>query len=462
MNTLPDCTTRKKLLSVLQTFTDPLFFVCNDPLWAIGLETELPNYHIVCIDDRDILDMVEKKGVAVFCLERALGEKNAVFRSTTKLVHHPLVHTYIQQNTGTNIPHIIPFKPSASLAKFCEKEHYKLVSASWELNAFFEDKIQFSPFAKNLGLPCIPYTMTSLTTKNYDRLVSHFKTPFVVQSGHGFAGSGTFFIANQSEWDALVEQFPEKQIKVSPFIKGTPLTINACATKYGTLHSPLALQITGLPEFTTSQGGTCGTSWDVQVPTSCNEQAFAITKIMGEALYTKGFRGIFGLDFLYDAHDDHMYLIENNARMVASIPFYTDLQNKADQPPLLGYHFLELLDIPYVMNLQKVQEVLLGLRKGSQLILRNVTGDELAINTPLESGLYTQLLDKIDATYQLKDSKEGCALVFPVSQGREVNSSIEYARLRTEECFINTTTNQLLPWVMQFASHIQETMGIPN
>jgi len=460
---IPTLQTYNDQINILGKITDPIFFVCNDPLWALGMEHLLPNYHIVCIDDKDSIDDLQAQGISVFCLERALKEHNSIFRNTTKLLQHPLTQRFIAEKSLQKTPIIMPFKPSASLDVACTNLGYKLASAKWQLNKFFEDKLLFPEFLFSHNLPTVPYLLTTLTIDAYEPIAAKFKAPFVLQSGFGFAGSGTFLIHAKTDWDNHVNEMEGKKVKVSRFIKGIPVTINACATRHGTLYSPACLQITGLPEYTTSWGGTCGTSWDIDIDDQVSQKIYSSTKTIGDQMYKQGFRGIFGLDFIIEEGTQEIYIVENNARIVASIPFYTGIQEKENQPFLLAYHLLEVLEIPYQADSNLVREQLATQVKGSQLILRNVWGKPITIDSYCKSGLYQLSKEHNLAWKKPAHSVAECdkeqLIVLPTDKGRIVNPAVEYLRLRTYKPFLNKDLS-LRPWVHSIVNSLQKLLGI--
>ncbi|MEI6221284.1 MAG: ATP-grasp domain-containing protein [bacterium] len=447
----------------LQQRSVPIFFICNDPLWAIGLEKTLPNYHIICIDDKEIVDLLQNNGVNVFCLERELNNKNVVIRNTAKLLQHPLVETYIQQQAKGNQPHILPFRPSASLQKFCENKHWKLLAADFELNLLFEDKLSFSAFLEKNDLPATPHFIEPLIATTYEKAVKIFNTPFIIQLPHGFAGSSTFLVNNQAEFDHILKENENKKAKISQFIEGIPFTINACSTEHGTIYAPLCHQITGYLDYTTSWGGTCGTTWQFsELPRTISETIYKHTETIGNLMYKQGFKGIFGLDFVVNIEKETVYIIECNARIVASIPLFTEMQLIADNTPLLHYHILEHANEHYDLNPTTYNEKEKTTPyTTSQLILRNTTGKPQPITNPQTTGLYhfnNEKLSFLHPAYQLSTCKTPeDILIIPTGNNQLVNPAIEYARLRTTHPFLDTQW-KLTPNIHHIAKSLKQTL----
>jgi len=59
---------------------------------------------------------------------------------------------------------------------------------------------------------------------------------------------------------------------------------------------------------------------------------------LGGVLYKKGYRGMFGADFLWHPEKKRLFAIELNPRLVASLPAMTPMEINSDRPPLLACH----------------------------------------------------------------------------------------------------------------------------
>ena len=173
-------------LELLKNIKDPIFFICNDPLWAVGLENILPNFHIICIDYKEIVDILKQRGINVFCLEKKLNKKNILFRSSIKLLQHPLVEKYIKKVARKDQKiHILPFKPSASISKYCQKKNYITLSANYELNLLFEDKLYFPKFLDENNFPVSPYLILPINNQDFPNLSKSFNLPGVPMTNSG-------------------------------------------------------------------------------------------------------------------------------------------------------------------------------------------------------------------------------------------------------------------------------------
>jgi hypothetical protein len=93
----------------------------------------------------------------------------------------------------------------------------------------------------------------------------------------------------------------------------------------------ISYQITGMPPFTDSPFATVGNDWSL--PHSLlNERHLKelhnIAEKIGAKMSDGGWKGLFGIDVIYDEERDELKLIEINARQPASTTYESQLQTK--------------------------------------------------------------------------------------------------------------------------------------
>lgn len=405
----------------------PIFYVSPDPSRAIGLETTFENYHIVCLDDSQLVDLLIARGVKVFSLERTLGQKNQVIRSTGEILGHPMVQKYIEKESLRKKPNILFFKPSKKIEDVARQKGYCLLGNSSSLNEKFEDKISFYNICLESDLPVPDGEIVSVPKLNYNELVEKYGSNFVIQFGHGWAGNTTYFIRGKNDFENLLKDCPVNRARVTRFIKGETYLNNVCVTRDEIYISPPAIQITAPEGFTKNPGGTCGRQWPSYLKTQPENQIEEYSRKVGTMMREAGYRGFLGLDFLLEEETGKVYLSENNARLTASVPMFTKLQLKAHQTPFLLRHILEFLGSDQPIDTENCDET-----SGSEIIIRNNTSNSVRVTKNFPAGIYTfrGKLRKVRDGYSLSDiESDDEFLMVAVDEGRIVTSENELARL---------------------------------
>lgn len=445
--TIKDLADVKKFFK--EEFTEPIFYICTDPLQGLGLGEIVPNYHIVCVDDSPIVDLLLKDNLKVFSLEREQKRKNLIFRSSRHLLTHPKTLAYIKKQTPGRTANLLFFKPFFDANLLIKKAQggfqARILNTSPQINKMFENKVSSFLKTKNLKINLPQGVVLRLREASYKNLAKKLGEKMVVQFGRGWAGNTTYFVESEEDLKRVQSQNPHPHllVKICQFIEGETLTNNACVGKFGTLSSDPFWQITGIGEFTKSPGGTCGNEWSaVSLSPSVRENIFTQTEIFGEFMYKNGFRGYFGLDIIVKRQTDNIYISENNARLTASTPMYTQLEILDNRIPLIVFHLLEFLGRDYVCDFQSLKSSASRKVGGGQIVVRNTKDAPLKIKETFAPGIYKweekRGLDFLRSSFRIADLKEKDEfLIFAADKGRIVNPGIEYLRIQSRDSLLN-------------------------
>lgn len=431
----------KRIFKEIKT---PIFYVANAADRAVGLENIIPDYHIICIDYDDEVDYLEAQGVKVFCLEREFGKKNAIFRSSAILLGQDAVKNYIKENSKGMQPAIAVFKPSLAAEKIASENNWKILNNSTVLSKEIEDKLNFAFIAKSLHIKIPDVETIDLGRMSYWELKKYYDY-FVIQLKSGYAGSSTYFIRSNADYGRILNNFSHElskgkafPVKVSKFIKGIAITVNACVSSGGIYVGKPCFQITGEETCTNNLGTTCGNDWGaLSISSTALAEINSIGEKVGQYIQKKGYKGIFGLDFIISEKEEDVYLIEINPRFVASIPFYTKLEIKNSAFPLLALHFLDFLGAKYEVDPSRRDSLQKGSLNifGAQLVLRNKEKKTCAPAGSLKSGVYGieggKLVFLRSGYSPLDLNSPNEFVVLAAAKGRKIKPENEAARIES-------------------------------
>lgn len=360
----------------------PIFFVTPTANRAIGLERELPDFHIIAAQNSPEIALLKKAGVKVFCLNREI--KNA-----GKMLLEAEVVSYIRANSRGQRANILTFKPSPMIEKVCAKNGFRYLGNDAQLGREFEDKIKFAGITSELGVPNAHSRIIKLNDENMSELISSLdfseNRSYVIQFARGYSGNSTFIVANPGQWKDILADNIGRKMKLADFVPGDTYTFDVCLGEFGVRISPPIFQITGFAQFNRNPLGTCGNDYafgrelDADLRTAWES---SIRKVAG-ALLARGYRGLLGFDFVLGEREVH--LIEVNPRLVGSVPVYTKLQLGSGETPFLLLHLLSFLDYDF-SRLDAGGEGKDFMF--SQLILRNTQAETKQVSTTLVSGVY--------------------------------------------------------------------------
>ncbi|MEE2830459.1 MAG: ATP-grasp domain-containing protein [Myxococcota bacterium] len=228
---------------------------------------------------------------------------------------------------------VICFKPSARLEAF----GYRLAHAPATLAQGLENKLKLREIAAEAGVLIADQDRARVGDASFDELVERFGLPFVAQSPRGHAGGRSYKVDHPSVWTKVEQELTGRPVKVASWVEGRPGTSNAVVDSEGrVLVSAPILQLTGEKDLSPNLLGSCGNDFHWRPTPHPGTAAEELAEALGPALAARGYRGHFGIDWVYDG--ERCTLIEINARLTASFGLYI-----REHPDLLHAH-LEALE----------------------------------------------------------------------------------------------------------------------
>ncbi len=261
-----------------------------------------------------------------------------------------------------------------------------------------DSKIVTTEVGIQAGVSSVPCVLTKIASYDDLRKAAQsggFGERCVVQTAYGDSGKTTFFISTESDYKRVSRSIEkEERVKVMRWIRCTGSAIEACATRWGTFVGPLMTELIGIDTLTPYPGGWCGNElYEAAFTPEIRRQVRDKTQAMGDALYERGYRGYFELDYLIDLDTNEVFLGELNAR-ITGISAMTNSSDFCESTiPLFLFHLLEFddgceIDIDVdAYNQMVLEHGAIGV--ASQVILK-YTDDPLKIVTRAPvSGVYT-------------------------------------------------------------------------
>jgi hypothetical protein len=242
-----------------------------------------------------------------------------------------------------------------------------------KLRKHIDSKIITTKLGNEAGIKSAPNTMGR--AKSYAELMklaggARLGADLVVQTPYGDSGRTTFFIGSEADWKKNEDKLLPEHLKIMRRINHLPGTVEAVATRHGTLVGPLQTDITGFPEVTPYKGGWCGNDVFTRGLEKERKAVQRMAQKLGDRLYKAGYRGAFCMDFLIDTDTREVYLGEINPRISGASPLTNLVTSTYGGCPVYLFHLLEFMDVPWELELAKVQQRWAEFDNWSQLILK--------------------------------------------------------------------------------------------
>ncbi|MEX3070661.1 hypothetical protein AB3Y13_02480 [Vibrio alginolyticus] len=318
------------------------------------------------------------------------------FESMENLVNYLVSHKdsidmFERKGSKGKILTVMFDETTEQLAKELDME---IALPSHELRKYLDSKIVTTRLANEANVPSAPNV--------YDIEVSSFKelmtvarknglgTKLVVQTPYGDSGKTTFFINSEADWNKHQGNIVGETLKIMKYINHIPGTVEAVATRCGTLVGPLQTDITGYKELTPYSGGWCGNDiFPDLLQGEIRSQIISMVKRMGDKLYETGYRGTFCFDYLVDTDDGKVYLGEINPRLSGASPLTNLVTSKYGGAPLMLFHLLEFMDVDFEIDIEKIQQRWADYDSWTQLVLKSTDDKVKRITKAPKTGIWT-------------------------------------------------------------------------
>lgn len=351
----------------------PVIYVTRDIERALGV---LPQngYHIITNSTKYSEFIKHNYPLNVFTI------KSDIVLDTSSLLENEQVKNYIneiiEKNNKTSL---LVFKNTNKIEEICEKQNWKLLNPKAKLSERIENKIEVVDWLGKLAeyLPAFEIIET--------KKIKWSKEPFILQWARSHTGDGTIFVDSENKLNELKEKFPDRPARISPYIKGPVFTSNISVSNEKIWFGNISYQITGILPYTESVFSTVGNDWSITHSLLTESRITEYEKMaekIAEKMRDSGWRGLFGIDVIYDIERDELKLLEINARQPASTTFESELQNEnslmgIDGISIFEAHLISLLGL-------KTEKGLIQTNDGSQIIQRLTN----SISNKLKDGKY--------------------------------------------------------------------------
>jgi hypothetical protein len=341
----------------------------------------IPNLVLVTSFKHSWIDLWRQHGISVFCLEDHIPLPPV---STKQLLCHAKTLEFLQ--TLPEPVRILIFKPSQDLEQSLARHGMRLLNAPSQIARLLENKLNLSRLASESGVDALKEIQVTLDEHTLETVYHEkWELPIVIQTAKGFSGNRTFIVRDPESMAQVVSAFPGRRCRITRFNPGITWTANACIMDADQiLTSPPFIQITVLSPGKKSLPETAGSRGNIWTtpPESLSHTIQSQMLKIGSTLATKGFKGVWGADFLEMQPTGHIQLVEINPRLVASLPSQTPI-HILQSTPILACHIIAMAGSRF-----PEPPVLKNPISGGQIILKGEMRDKALCRDIKASGYY--------------------------------------------------------------------------
>jgi biotin carboxylase len=387
----PHASDRPRLTDLSQVYryfrssTRPIYFVSPTPYNVLGIDQWVSGFRYI-----SYFDSFDGAHPHLFSPSHSGPRDFESFESVnTYLLGNKEVVDYINR-TGLGQVLFVMFDEETE--QMAHEVGLEIALPPLALRQRIDSKVVTTQLGNEAGVPSVPNALGRVSS--YEGLLKLAKkhklgSRLVVQTPYGDSGRTTFFISSRDEFDAHKEVLLDEELKVMKYINHLPGTVEAAATRHGTIVGPIQTDLTGFDELTPYRGGWCGNDiFPTVFEESTRKKIKRMARRLGRRLYAEGYKGVFCMDFLIDTDTGDVYLGEINPRISGASPLTQLITSTYGGVPLFLFHLLEFSDVDWELDLKAIERRWDHHDRWSQLVLKQVSDEIELITSAPPSGLW--------------------------------------------------------------------------
>jgi D-alanine-D-alanine ligase-like ATP-grasp enzyme len=331
----------------------PIYFISATNFNLLGIDEWVRNFKFI-----SYIDCFDGRHPNVFVpSEVPHAEFESIEDINNYLLQHKEVIDQIKRRDGQTVATFLMFDESTE--EICRDLGIEIWFPPAKLRQRCDNKMETVRIGNKAKVASVPNTLAS--AKTYPDLVAAASKAgigkdLVVQTAFGDSGHTTFFIANEQDYRRHAEELAkEDEVKIMKRINCRGATMEACATRSGTLVGPLLTEVVGREQLTPYKGGWCGNeifpgAFSEKIREKARDMAFRF----GNQLTKEGYRGYFDLDFLIDEKDGEVYLGELNPRICGASSMTNHAAFAYADAPLFLFHLMEFSGSKYKIDVEEL------------------------------------------------------------------------------------------------------------
>lgn len=439
--------------------------------YALGLDRLLPIALITCLDDGADLDLVREACAVRLCsVEETRGRR-------VNWIGSGIQHIFEQRRAAIEAElrrhpkgsWLLTSSPSCALMEaFCDAGGYRRVGTPARMVEYFKPKVRLFEALGALQLPQLPGRWLRRADADYRDLASEVGSSFVVQRDLGAAGSGTVLVRSDADWRNLDERFACGAVWVAPYLGDLSFNINAAVCAGQVCVGFPSVQLAGFAELGAPWGGYCGNDYSAvaEIPRDIVGDVQAQTERVGTWLQSRGFDGIYGLDFVLDRSSGRAYAVDLNPRWQGSTSLSVQAECEAGRLPLAAAVFAAQSGVLGPGDIRALRDEFRKPVLGAQLNVRARLREAAPATKSVCPGAYPRSPHPAcrRACFRLSDLRDDEYLVTGgvPRRGVVVEPGAWLSRIVSRGAAVRPESMALLPWAREAALTLHAAFGFES
>lgn len=361
--------------------------------YCVGLDQLLPIRWVNCLDEGSDFDLIARDcDVQFLTVEQPRQRRHnwigsgidVAFESSREAIKDILARHSKNEWQVTSSPACEP------LESFCRGNGYRYVGVTSRTALEFAPKQRLHEALVETGLPRKEGLWLYPGARTLSELQAEFGSRFVLQAAVGAAGSGTFLVGNGEELSVAASRLGNVQVYATPHLGDVSLKINAAVMGGMAVAGYPNVQLSGVSQLATPWGGYCGNDYSAtgRLDKAVIRDVQSQTERIGQWLASRGFEGLYGLDFVISEQDGRAYAVDLNPRWQGSTGLSLQLEIAAGRLPLAAVEFGYRSGLLDGRTVKSHQEEFARPLEGAQMCLRAPGSAAHVVPKSVRAGVY--------------------------------------------------------------------------
>ena len=356
-----------------------------------------------------------------------------------------------------------------SLEVLEKDRRFRVLAPPLRLKDLFDDKLRPLDLFSKLEIKTPTTFVCRLNETSFVETADLLGGPFVVQPPVGSSGENTYFVTTEDDFRSVRDVFGfDQRVKLSKYLPAPSLNGHCVVlrTREGLRSMAVcpSVQVVGIPGCTHRAEIYCGNDFTAagRVPEFIREEICTTMEKVGLFMGSKGFLGLFGMDFLL--YEDQILALEINPRFQGSTMLLSLLQADRGELPLAALHVMQFMGLMETVSQGVLDHLKASYRtpySGAHLIVHALKDAPCRIEHDLKAGIHVLVDGAIQrvrsgTTYRdLKNPAEWCILGNLPQRETEISQEARFAMIQTSENVLDSNLQQLESYAAAFVEALQ-------
>lgn len=448
-----------------------IIFIEHNPFMSVELLDLIKNYRIVCYNDDYTYNLLKENwDIASYLNTNFTEEPDSDVVAEIMLGDKKFVEKTISDNPDNKI---MFFYMNSKMDALVKQNNMTMALPSFDLQDRIGSKVYLTEMCNKLNIPQNDYLVFKEVPSDTSSLFTECKNklglPFIIQGGQGESGWDVSLIHNEAELNEALKK-TQQGLRASKYLTNNiPVSVHINILDNETIVYGPYLQLIGFDELSAGPFRFAGNDTNQSIfKPSVIESINNYTKLISEFAKSEGYRGILGIDYLWDLNSDLVYPQEINSRLVGLTRLLTGMQKDHGCLPDLVKHIEEFADIELTDKASGLNRNKLGELKNdySQIIVRHNKPEKILINTRMEPGIYKIIDGQIQMTkksifLENADSDE-FLITSSAHKGCTISTNEALVRMLLKKSVTIDKEYKLNPEIIEIVNKIREYMTKEN